>query len=86
MRDHVEALLSKDLRAAFVNHEQKDSSIRQRVLEGKYQYVYISPETFTENQPYRNMLLTEAYKLNLVALAEAHTVTSWYVVYMHTGS
>ena len=85
MRDHVEAaLLSKDLSAAFINHEQKDSSIRQRVLEGKYQYVYISPETLTENQPYRNMLLTEAYKLNLVALAidEAHTVTSWYVVWM----
>ena len=88
MRDHVEALLSKDLRAAFVNHEQKDSSIRQRVLEGKYQYVYISPETLTENQPYRNMLLTEAYKLNLVALAvdEAHTFTSWYVVCMLLAS
>ena len=46
--------------------------------------MYISPETLTENQPYRNMLLTEAYKSNLVALAidEAHTVTSWYVVWM----
>ena len=36
MRDHIKALLSKDLSAAFVNHKQKDSVIRQRVLEGKY--------------------------------------------------
>ena len=41
MRDHVEALLAKGRRAAFVNHEQRDSSTRQGVIEGKYQYVYI---------------------------------------------
>ena len=81
MRDHVEALLAKGRKAAFINHEQRDSTIRQRVIERKYQYVYISPESLTENQRYRNMLLSSVYKTRLVALAgdEAHTVTSWLV-------
>ena len=81
MRDHVEALLVKGLKAAFINHEQRDPSIRQGVIEGKYQYVYISPESLMENHRYRNMLLSSIYKTCLVALAvdEAHTVTSWLV-------
>ena len=57
MRDHVEALLAKGRKAAFIKHKQRDSTIRQGVIEGKYQYIYISPESLTENQRYRNMLL-----------------------------
>ena len=57
MRDHVEALLAKGRKAAFIKNKQRDSTIRQGVIEGKYQYIYISPESLTENQRYWNMLL-----------------------------
>ena len=79
MRDHVQNLLKRGLKAAFINHEQKDASIRQAVTEGKYQFVYISPESLTGISQYREMLLSCVYMNNLVGLVidEAHTVMSW---------
>ena len=79
MRDHVETLLAKGMKAAFINHEQADETVKTDVVAGKYQYVYISPESLTQNDRFRSMLLSRVYQSHLVALIvdEAHTVTSW---------
>ena len=43
--------------------------------------MFISPESLLHNRMYRSMLLSDAYKQNLVVLAvdEAHCVKTWYV-------
>ena len=79
MRDHVEALVVKGMKAAYINHEQKDEAVKQDVIAGKYQYVYISPESLTQNHRFRNMLRSTVYQTHLIAIVvdEAHTVSSW---------
>ena len=51
------------------------------VLRGMVQLVFISPECLLHNRMYRSMLLSDAYKQNLVVFAvdEAHCVKTWYV-------
>ena len=67
------------LSTEFVGEAQEDPTATRRVLEGKIQLVYISPEAILKNWHYRHMLLSEAYKEKLVALAidEAHCIKTW---------
>ncbi len=50
-----------------------------KVLHGKVQLTYISPENILQNKKYRDMLFTLAYMTNLVAVVvdEAHCVKTW---------
>lgn len=79
MMDQCAKFTSRGLVAEFVGEAQRDRDIVRRVLEGKVQLVYITPENLIENPKYRSMLLSQAYKENLVALAvdEAHCVKFW---------
>ena len=67
------------LSTEFVGEAQEDPTATRKVLEGKIQLVYISPEAILKNWHYRHMLLSEAYKEKLVALAidEAHCIKTW---------
>ena len=58
------------------NKEMKDS-----VLSGKYQLVYITPELLISGTVWRKMLTGEVYESRLKAFVvdEAHTVKKWYV-------
>ena len=51
----------------------------ERIVSGKTQLVFISPQTIINNQRYREMLLSLVYKEKLVAVAidEAHLVKEW---------
>ena len=49
-----------------------------RIAEGKYQFVYISPEMLLTDQQWRDMIVTPVYKQNLIAfVVEAHCVKTW---------
>lgn len=63
----------------FICEAQTDKLCKKRVLEGKVQLVYITPESIIENRTFREMLLSPQYQENLVALAvdEAHCVKLW---------
>ncbi len=69
------------LPAAFVGSEQDDKAVKEAVLKGKYQLVFIGPESLIRNLRWREMLRSDTYHQNLVGLAidEAHCVTKWYV-------
>ncbi len=71
--------LPRGLRTDFVGEVQTDEDAEKRVLKGESQLVYISPENLINNPRYRNMLLRQVYKENLVALVidEAHCVQTW---------
>ena len=79
MMDQSAKYSPKGLNVEFVGEAQRDLSSVRRVLNGEVQLVFIIPENLIENRTYREMLLSDTYQRNLVALAidEAHCVKSW---------
>ena len=81
MHDQVSSFKSKGIKSksAFVNSEAESIPYHNDILEGKFQLVFISPESLLLNRKWRDMLLTSVYKLNLVAIVvdEAHCVIMW---------
>ena len=63
----------------LIGEAQADHAVVDKVLNGKVQLLYISPENILENKKYRDMLFTQAYMTNLVAVVvdEAHCVKTW---------
>ena len=52
----------------FVGELQHDLQSIQNVKEGKVQLLYISPESILRNPQWREMLLSDTYQANLVAV------------------
>ena len=70
------------LKTEYVGEVHYDCTVKDRILKGDVQLVYISPESLLDNIKFRNMLLSAPYKENLVALVvdEAHcvgTLSEW---------
>ena len=63
----------------FVGEIQENQVVIKKVLSGNVQLVYISPEAILKNHKYRQMLMSDSYKANLVALVvdEAHCIKTW---------
>ena len=70
----MNGFLSKGITAAFVGKEQEEKMVKDGVLKGKYQLLFIRPELLIMNLQWREMLRSEVYQQNLVELAvdEAH--------------
>ena len=64
------------MKAAFVGKDQKDESVKEQVLKGEFELVFMSPECILRVLKYREMFRSVAYQKNLVCLAidEAHSV------------
>jgi len=79
MMDQKSNFAPKGVDANFVGEAQEDPTTIANVLQGKVQLLFISPELILNNRSYRNMLLSDVYKKNLVALVvdEAHCVKTW---------
>ena len=73
---------SKGIKAAFVGKDQKDETIKEQVIKGDFELVFMSPESMLTVLKYREMFRSVAYQKNLVCLAidEAHCVDKWYAV------
>ena len=56
-----------------------DPSVLQRALDGKYQLLYVSPESLVQNPSWREMLHSEVYRERLIACVvdEVHCVKKW---------
>ena len=72
--------ICEGIRAEFVGQAQEDEKAVSAVVNGEVQLVYISPENLLCNSTFQNMLLSDKYKQNLLALAvdEARCVKLWY--------
>lgn len=79
MIDQQQKFSSCDLITEYVGEAQTDISVKDRVLMGEEQLVFITPENLITNKTYRNMLMSPPYLQNLVALVidEAHCVKTW---------
>ena len=62
----------------FVGAEQ-EAALLQDVAEGKFMFVFISPESTLVLERWRNVLESSIYQRNLVGVAvdEVHCVTEW---------
>ena len=78
MKDQVHSYTKKGVWCAFIGEDMNGAEIRA-VLNGEYQVVYASPESFLTVPRWRDMLSTEVYANNLVAVAidEAHCIDTW---------
>lgn len=77
MRDQVRSLLSKGIKAAFINSEQSqedNSKAIEDALNGRIKILYIAPER-QENQEW--IEATRKMKLSMVVIDEAHTISIW---------
>ena len=65
--------------AQFVGEAQTDATVRQCIIDGQFQLVFISPENLLCNSQYRGMLCLSQYKTKLVAIVvdEADCVKVW---------
>lgn len=76
MKDQVDALLQKGIRATFINSSISTSERRQRITEvqqGKWELLYVAPERFTPEfiDQLRNV------DVRLLAIDEAHCLSQW---------
>ena len=67
--------------AEFVGEVQDSQEIVVKVIAGRIQVLFISPENILNSKSFRDMLVSDQYKDKLVAVAvdEAHCVKTWYV-------
>ena len=79
MMEQRDKLCTRGLLAEFVGELQQDISAMKGVESGRYQVVYISPEALLLNPQWREMLLSNTYRENLVAFVidENHCITKW---------
>ena len=77
MKDQVDALKSKGIRAAFINSTMTYTDVRHVQMEayhGRLDILYVAPERLVLPR-FRNFL--HALKLSLIAIDEAHCISEW---------
>ena len=77
MKDQVANLKARGVEAVYVG-EKCDMD---RVYEGSYPIVFISPEALLSESKWRDVLVSEVYQRHLMAVVvdEAHCVKKWWV-------
>ncbi len=79
MKNQVDGLRAAGVRAAYLNSSlalQEQAQVEQDFEEGKLDLLYVSPEKITAT-PMRHRLLQLRKMINLVAIDEAHCISSW---------
>ena len=80
MKDQVAHCSSRGLAAGYISSDSSDS-MKEEILGGKCQVVFISPESLFSGKRWRDMLREKPYINNLVGFVvdEAHCVKKWLV-------
>ena len=68
MIDQKDKFVKKGIRAEFVGQAQGEEAAIAAVLKGDIQLVYISPENLLCSLPFRNMLLSDKYRENIMSI------------------
>ena len=76
MEDQVMSLSLLNVEACLLGSAQKEKSIEENLLEGKYKVVYITPE-YIDSSPDLLEALNEKIGISLLAIDECHCVSQW---------
>jgi len=75
---HIRELRNRGISAASLSSEDVD---KDNLLKGAYSFVFRSPESFLQNEKWRNMLHSDVYQDRTFAIAivarEVHVVSKW---------
>ncbi len=80
MKDQIASLSDKGVRGVLVCAAgDGDGDLHDKLSEGYFQFIFFSPETLLCNDTWRDMLQTDIYQENVIALVvdEAHLVQKW---------
>jgi bloom syndrome protein len=79
MKEFKEKFVPRGISAEFVGELQTDAEATQRIVLGRHQLVFCSPENLFENPALTNMLTSQIYQERMVALVvdEAHCIDKW---------
>jgi len=79
MQEQVETVQALGISAVYVS-DIDGTREKHLIKRGQYQVVYISPEALFCSTEWKEMLSTEYYRENLVAMVidEAHCIRKWY--------
>ena len=68
MKDQLASFSSKGVKAVQIGGTRMNEDMKKRVLEGRYQPVFLSPEELLRNLTWREMLHLPVYQQNIVGL------------------
>ena len=80
MQDQVTNFNRMGISSVSISDKESTSKeSRRNILKGRYQLIFMSPESLFFNLDWRRMLSTDVYMKNLIAFIvdEAHCVTKW---------
>ena len=81
MKDQVSKLTAKGVKSVFVTipDDECDDSFAEELHEGSYQVVFFSPESLLTVEAWRDMLVSDVYRGNVVGFIvdEAYCVKKW---------
>ncbi len=78
MKDQVSRLQKLGISAAYVGSDQSNS-VLNKVENGEYTLVFMSPESTLDSERWRSMVTNPVYSKSLMGIAvdEVHCVTQW---------
>lgn len=77
MKDQVDALITADIPATFINSSLMQHEYRERITgirNEKYKLVYVAPERF-ESDDFMNLL--NSLRISMIVFDEAHCISQW---------
>ena len=78
IKDQVKGLQRRGVKASFIGAGQEEANFKE-IVNGEMNIVYSSPEAMLANDRWREMICSQVYQKNVVAVAvdEAHCITHW---------
>ena len=78
IKDQVKGLQRRGVKASFIGAGQEEANFKE-IVNGEMNIVYSSPEAMLANDHWREMICSQVYQKNVVAVAvdEAHCITHW---------
>lgn len=78
IKDQVKGLQQRGIKASFIGAGQEEANFKE-IVNGEMNIVYSSPEAMLANDRWREMIFSQVYQENVVAVAvdEAHCITHW---------
>ena len=78
IKDQVKGLQQRGIKASFIGAGQEEANFKE-IVNGEMNIVYSSPEAMLASDRWREMICSQVYQNNVVAVAvdEAHCITHW---------